>query len=452
MRSRTPMLVPAWFIAALVIAPGIPGFLGFSASPGWLTQSAYGQEVPFTGVVNQNQTDVRAGAADRYYRVGELDKGQLVRVDEVIVGWYKITPPKGVYSFISKAFVDAKGDGSVGVVNTDRSKAYAADINGPAGSYRVQAILNEGDGVQIVGEEGSHYRIVAPSNAYVYLPPGSVRRALAMEIEAAEEPVEAEPEPAPEPQREPEPVVETAPQPVVAVPVVPVEPEPVVVEAPVVEVPVEQAPEPVAEPEAAVEVEPESEEASVEALEDMLDEPEAAQAEPVVVEVKSLSELEAEFESVQELPLEDRPLGELIAQYEALQAAGGLTQNQTYRVASRLASLRHDFEIVQGLNAIAEAREPLAQAETQPADAVSYDAVGRLLASSVYDGKTLPRMYRLADPATGRAVAYIRPGGPVDTTSHLGRLVGVQGEQAYDPALKLKVLTVKRIDTLQAAD
>ena len=78
--------------------------------------------------------------------------------------------------------------------------------------------------------------------------------------------------------------------------------------------------------------------------------------------------------------------------------------------------------------------------------------MGRLLASSVYNGKTLPRMYRLADPATGRALAYIRPGGPVHTTRFLGRLVGVQGDRAYDPALKLKVITVKRIDALEAVD
>ncbi len=445
MRHHTLLSVPAWFIAVLAIV-----------YPACLSGSAQAQEVPFTGVVNQNQTDVRAGAADRYYRVGELNKGQLVQVDEVIVGWYKIVPPDGIHSYISKAFVDAKGDGSVGEVNTDRSKAYAADVNGPAGSYRVQAILNEGDGVQIVDEEGSHYRIVAPSDAYVYLPPGSVRRALAMELEADEpevaQPEAVEPEPTPEPEPapvEPEPAPEPEPVVVAPAPVV-VEPEPVV-EAPVVEEPVIETPEPVVEPEPVVVAEPEpTEDPSVEALDNMLDEPVAE--EPVIeVERLSFADLEAKMESFSDTPIEDRPLDELIAQYELLKAEGGLNQQQAYRVASRLASLRHDKQIVEGLAVIAKARQPRTEKQ-EPAKAVTYDAVGRLLASSVYDGRTLPRMYRLADPATGRAVAYIRPGGPVDTTGHLGRLVGVQGEQAYDPALKLKVIAVTRIDALQAAE
>jgi hypothetical protein len=448
MRPRTPASVLTWFTVVFI-----------AACPGWLAQ-ATAQEVPYTGVVIQNQTDARAGAADRFYRVGELNKGQLVRVEEVIVGWYKIVPPQGIYSYISKAFVDAQGDGSSGVVNTDRSKAYAADINGPAGSYRVQAILNEGDGVQIVAEEGSHYKIVAPPNAYVYLPPGSVRRALA--VEAAAEPARPEEPAAPEPADEPQPA-EPQPQPDVEAPAeppaaVPVEPEPQpVVQAPT-EPPVVPPAETPAEPRALPEqpqptavTQTESGDPSEQALQDMLNEP--APAEPAAaVQVQSLAELEVQVQAMADLPLEDRPLDEMIARYEALQAAGGLGQTDAYRVASRLASLRHDREIARGLIAIAKAAEPEPQADTQPAESVNYEAVGRLLASSVYNGKTLPRMYRLADPATGRAVAYIRPGGPVDTTRFLGRLVGVQGDRTYDPALKLKVITVKRIDALQAAD
>jgi hypothetical protein len=466
MKRWTLSSVLTWIMAVLVIA-----------CPGWSGQ-AVAQEVPFTGVVNQSQTEVRAGAANRYYRVGELNKGQLVRVEEVIVGWYKIVPPEGIHSYISKAFVDAKGDGSAGVVNSDRTEARAADINGPGNSYRVQAILNEGDGVQIVAEEGSHYRIVAPPNSYVYLPPGSVRRALAMEIEAAESQAPAEP-PAAEPVEEPEPVVEPEavpepapvpepaaiqepepvqdPEPIAEspqVPVVPAVPEPVEPE-PVVEAPA-VVPAPVVEPEPVVVDEPEPDDTSEQALQEMLDDPsDKPEPEPEpVVEVKlfTLAELESQMEAMLELPLEDRPLDLMIARYEVLKAAGEMPQADAYRVAIHLTALRYDSEIAKGLNAIAQAREPLAPSDTQTADAVNYDAVGRLLASSVYDGKTLPRMYRLADPATGRAMAYIRPGGSVDTTRFLGKLVGVQGERAYDPALKLNIFTVTRIDTLHAAD
>lgn len=441
MHCRIHTFVHLWFSALLAtVCLGLPG-------------QAAAQEVPFTGVVIQNQTDVRAGAADRYYRVGELNKGQLVQVDEVIAGWNKIVPPEGFHSYISKAFVDAKGDGSTGVVNSDRSKVYAADINGPAGSYRVQAILNAGDGVQIVAEEGSHYKIVAPNNAYVYLPPGSVRRALAMETAPAEpaepEPAEVEPVEQPKPA---EPKPEPKPEPVL---IVPVDPEPA--PKPVVEVPAEPEPQPepiITElnPPAPAEPELVVDDSSEQALNNMLGgEPKTGEPTPIA-DGASLADLEKHYKATKDLPVEEKPLTELIAGYEALQAAGELSPANEVLVKNRLAVLRHDLNIAEGLAAIAKASEPAPEPETPDTDPVTYDAVGRLLASSVYDGKTLPRMYRLTDPATGRAVAYIRADGPVSTVGHLGRLVGVVGKAAYDPNLKLKVITVKRIDTLEAVN
>lgn len=440
MLSRTIALVYSWFSALLVTAClGLPGQVA-------------AQEVPFTGVVIQNQTDVRAGAADRYYRVGELNKGQLVQVDEVIAGWNKIVPPEGFHSYISKAFVDAKGDGSTGVVNSDRSKVYAADVNGPAGSYRVQAILNSGDGVQIIAEEGSHYKIVAPTSAYVYLPPGSVRRALAMETAPAApaEAEPAEPEPIEEPKPEPKPEVKPEPKPEPVV-VAPVEPKPI--PELVVEAPAEPAPT-ITElnPPAPAEPEPVADNNSEQALNDMLGGEPKKEAPVTIAEGAGLDDLEKNFKTTKGLPVEEKPLTELIAGYEALQAGGELSEANAVLVKNRLIVLRHEQNIAEGLAVIAKASEPQPQPQPEDAKPITYDAVGRLLASSVYDGRTLPRMYRLTDPATGRAVAYIRADGPVSTIKHLGKLVGVEGKSAYDPDLKLKVITVKRIDTLEAAN
>ncbi len=441
MRPRTLTSATLFVLALLLTA--CPGLLG----------QALGQEVPFTGVVNQNQTDVRAGAADRYYRVGELDKDTLVKVEQVIAGWNKIVPPEGFHSYISKAFVDAKGDGSTGVVNTDRSKVYAADVNGPAGSYRVQAVLNEFDEVRIVEEEGSHYKIVPPAEAYVYLPPGSVRRAMAMELEP--EGTTPDPDPVVEPEPEPDPVVE--PEPVVIPPVesdpvviTPVEPEPTVIEPeptvvePVLIVPVEPEPDPV-------------DNTSDQALNDMLGDETATtpmtDLQPALkVDRLSLAELEKKVQAMRDLPVEERPLDETIAQYELLAAEGGLSQADQYRVNSRLALLRYEKGIAEGLIAIAKAREGVVDEPEAELEAVPYDAVGRLLASSVYDGQTLPRMYRLVDPATGKSLAYIKADAAVDTTGHLGKLVGIQGTTSYDPALKLKVIDVKHVDHLGKAD
>lgn len=431
MRPRTTVSVFTWFTASLMAFVLV--------SPG----RALAQEVPFTGIVNQSQTDVRAGAADRFYRVGELDRGQLVKVNEVISGWNKVVPPQGVYSYISKAFVDAKGDGSVGVVNTDASKVYAADVNGPAGSYRVQVLLNEGDGVQIVVEEGSHYKIVAPVGAYVYLPPGSIRRALAMEAAVAEEPAPAQPqpsesvdpEPAPKPDPLAEPVVVETPAPTAA-PSIPAQPKPTVAT-------IDPATDSTSAP---------ADDTSVQTLTDLLDGAMIAQTQPAVQAV-TLIELEREMASLFTLDIEEQPLDEMISKYQVIQDDPDLSTSDRQIVEARLAVLHHNKQIAEGLAAITEARQSIKFEDQAPPQApqVDYDATGRLLASSVYDGKTLPRMYRLVDPATGRAVAYLRPTDTVNTTQYLGQLVGVKGPRADDPTLKLRIIQVKQIDVLEPA-
>ncbi len=78
----------------------------------------------------------------------------------------------------------------------------------------------------------------------------------------------------------------------------------------------------------------------------------------------------------------------------------------------------------------------------------SYTAVGRIAASTVYDGTQLPRLYRIQDPATGRTIAYIRPQKKLDLTGMLDQLVGVIGEKAYDGSLRLNIIDPERIDLL----
>ena len=110
-------------------------------------QPALAYEVPFTGLIVDDQVTVRSGAGTAYYEVGKLQRGTVVRVEEVIWGWQKIVCPEGVYSYISKAFVDAKGDGQIGFVNSDGVEVKAGDVRGPGHSLRVQVVLNKADKV-----------------------------------------------------------------------------------------------------------------------------------------------------------------------------------------------------------------------------------------------------------------------------------------------------------------
>jgi len=156
-----------------------------------------------------------------------------------------------------------------------------------------------------------------------------------------------------------------------------------------------------------------------------------------------------------EQPVEDQPIDEMIAAYEAIDADALPPADQDL-LAFRLAVLEQNRQLATVLRGVIDARRGLQTTTViRPDDARSaddYDAVGRLLASAVYNGNSLPLMFRLVDPATGRTVAYVQPGRVSDARSQLGRVVGVVGPMAYDPVLKLNVVEVREIDALDTSD
>jgi hypothetical protein len=77
-----------------------------------------------------------------------------------------------------------------------------------------------------------------------------------------------------------------------------------------------------------------------------------------------------------------------------------------------------------------------------------YVAVGRLAASTIYDGERLPRLFRLQDAATGRTLAYLKPNDGFDLHSVLGQVIGIRGEKTYDGGLRLNLITPSQIDLL----
>jgi len=94
-----------------------------------------------------------------------------------------------------------------------------------------------------------------------------------------------------------------------------------------------------------------------------------------------------------------------------------------------------DLEILRNARQSMDARQP-------------YIAVGRLNASTVYDGIRLPLLFRVQDPAGGQTIGYIEPGKGFDLTAMLGQLVGIVGKQGYDSALRLNTIEPSRIDVL----
>ncbi|MEX0886790.1 MAG: SH3 domain-containing protein [Phycisphaeraceae bacterium] len=421
-----------------------------------LAPPAFAQEAGFTGVVVQD-VEVRAGAGQAFYVVGQMERGTIVEVDEVIFQWYKIRPPEGVYSFVSKAFVDAQGDGTRGEINTDRVEVNAASVRGPGESYRGQVDLRRGDEVRIAGEVGSFYRIVPPSGAYVFLPPESVRPAEDAEMLQApageEGPAttltsadggEGDPaaDAAADEAAEGEAVADAG-----------------------EDVAAADGPEAEATEVAGELANAGGEDVDAEAADDMAGAAGAAvaeAAEEVVFETPAVSEalrsVERRMLPLLHRPIDEQPVDEMIEAYQAVAREAELPHADQRIVAHRLAALERNQRLARVLARVRQARQHAdavaatdLDVELTPeayADA-GFETIGRLTASRVYDGENLPRLYRLIDVETGRTLAYIEPSDELDARRMLGQLIGLNGERRYDRSLRLHVFDIQEARLLE---
>jgi len=80
-----------------------------------------------------------------------------------------------------------------------------------------------------------------------------------------------------------------------------------------------------------------------------------------------------------------------------------------------------------------------------------YAAVGQLDASTIYDGKRLPKLLRIRDDR-GYTLAYLEPNDRFDYANMLGHRIGVVGTRSDDGGLRVTLIKVDRIDVLDAPE
>jgi SH3-like domain-containing protein len=363
----------------------------------------------FSGVINSPDVYVRSGPGEAWYSTMKVPQGAPVTVVGIKYDWLKVLPPEGSFCYVSKLYVERRGDGSVGrVTRSDINVRAGSDLS--AVKTTVLAKLNLGDDVKIVGEQDEYYKIAPPDGTFLYVNKQFVTPGKALAVNAA--PIDP-----------------------VAMPLVAETADPTT--RPSDDTAVAQAPAPATQP----------------AI--------AAGPSPADLAETSFQSLESEFAAASKQPLEQQPIADLAKRYEAMCKDENLSLTDQQTAGFRLAilqvreSAQERLAEVAKLESQAAARNQTLKAEQSELEqrlatneVRLFAAVGTLEASSLqYGAGTL---YRLTDPANGRTVIYVR-GDDSQAVKLMGQFVGVRGDAVTDDRLNIKVIPFTAIETVDPA-
>lgn len=121
---------------------------------------------PYVGVVTGEEVYIRSGNDTNYYPVMKASRGQRVTVQGESFGWLKIAPITGSFSYVDKAYVEHSGE--TGTVTADRLWVRAGSLLSNERSTP-QVKLNKGDTVTILGEDEGFFKIATPSTASLWI-------------------------------------------------------------------------------------------------------------------------------------------------------------------------------------------------------------------------------------------------------------------------------------------
>ena len=402
----------------------------------------------FTGVTIEEVT-LYSNASSNGYVVGNLPAGSIVNVLDIRLNYFRTAAPTGVFSYIRKDDIKLNSSGDRAQVTAKRAQVRVAHQKGIKYSKRTHVTLYQGSIVSIVKNDphrrtnGDYILIQAPQNAPIYIQPGKVRKATPAEIAAGRAAIS---------------------QPVAPKKII----KPEIVKPKTV-TPKKDTEAKTNKPASKTETlakdtktttnkktakEAPKKDASAK------DKKSAKDKLPKAVSLK-MRALEDEFAAAQKLPILSRPHSKLIKDYAAAtkDRKNKLGRVDTYIAKFRLRILKHELARA---NMIRRINKSLAKVQNttgvqqlllnvEQAQKTRYNFTGILMPSSVYNGKKLPRYYRLVDPASNRTLAYVQPNAAFVPKRHLGIWVGITGKKQDVRGINAKVIFPNTIEVLQAA-
>jgi hypothetical protein len=182
---------------------------------------------------------------------------------------------------------------------------------------------------------------------------------------------------------------------------------------------------------------------------------------PKLKAIKDLETLRTLFNSTMQKGGNEEEIRTVMAEFDRTTASLGSTEeDQRVRqaLASRKEALELRLEVFEAAKKIREASSSWNDKELKLREYVDdierqsiYTIVGRILPSTVYDGRRgMPLMYRIesADSSSTRTLGYVVPREGVDLLSVSGKVVGIVGESRMDEALRLNLVAARRVTVL----
>lgn len=401
----------------------------------------------YLGQIKSDGVYVNSGPSESDYGVLKLNAGDQVTVVGYKYEWLKIVPPAGAVCYVPKAFVEKRGDGTIGRTTANATVRIGSNIT--AVRHKVGTRLVPGVDVTILGEENENFRIEPPQDVYLYVkaeyvaPVQPVTVADATPDESLAGPattdaIASRPQPdATQGVTDTTPrVTDTQADPAPALARTQTQPDAVLAHS--------DTPDTSKTTDAAPDAVPADDAATPTTLPS-----EVAEAGPTPTE--RLEALEARLKEESAKPLGEQQIDSLLADYQALaedpQLPSQIQPNVKYRVLGlevRQQAIADFLAMSQMREQMHEQRQALRAEEGELIERVEqnsltrYTAIGMLRPSSLQAGTT--PVYRLTDPETGRTLIYIRSD---DTTivKHFGQLVGLRGVVTDDPILKVKMIS-----------
>ncbi len=355
---------------------------------------------PYVGVVTGEEVYVRSGGDTNYYPVLKVSRGQRVTVQGDSSGWLKIAPLPGTFSYVDKAYVQRSGD--TGTVTAERALWVRAGSLLSNERSTPQVKLNKGDTVTILGEDEGFYKIQTPATAVLWIS----ARYVVSEDQAANIPVAAAgSRPAGAAGSQPSLDSVTAGRAASKTPGI-----------------ITRSAAPGKAAAAA---------------------PAKAAAAPTASRNRQqdFDVLEADLKQEMAKPLTERNWEPLIGKYQALAAQredDAVAAAAKIRVEnlSSISQQKEVFEAVERADRMFKSEmdimnRPLPTPATQQAKERGWDAQGTLKASWVFTGLNTPKLYRLVNPMTDTAVAYVQttPQLAEKLESMVDQYVGVRAAQ-----------------------